>query len=102
MPDYHFTGAYPRVLAGLSQGVNALITPAGGEAPPRGATIEAFPGDAVHTDEPYLHPELAEVTPEPQPVTADGKPVPAPAPAAEPSHDTMTAEGAPAPAEPTA
>ena len=103
MTDYHFTGAYPRVLAGLSQGVNALILPADRDAPPYGATIEAHPGDSVQTDEPYPHPELTEVTPEPQPVEADGTPIPAPEPApAEPEHDTMTAEGAPAPAEPTA
>lgn len=114
MTDYHFTGAYPRVLAGLSQGVNALILPADRPAPPYGATIEAFPGDAVQTDEPYDHPELAEVAevaPEPQPVEADGTPVPVPdlvpihlvaADSPAPEHDAMTAEGAPAPAEPTA
>jgi hypothetical protein len=104
MPDYHFTGAYPRVLAGLSQGVNALILPTDRATPPYGSTIEASPGDAVHTDEPYVHPELTEVTPEPQPVEADGTPIlppiePVPA---DPAHDAMTAEGAPAPAEPTA
>lgn len=63
MTDYTFTGAYPRILTGLSQGVNALILPADGEAPPYGSTIEAHPGDAVQTDEPYEHPELAEVEP---------------------------------------
>lgn len=113
MPDYHFTGAYPRVLTGLSQGVNALLLPAEGDAPPYGATLEARTGDAIHTDEPYEHPELAEVAPEPQPVEADGTPIlpPAdPAPVVEsapetpgdPAHDAMTAEGAPAPAAPTA
>lgn len=99
MPEYTFTGAYPRVLAGLSQGVNASITPAAGEPPVHGATLEASPGDAVRTDEAYPHPELTEVEPEPQPVEPDGAPIPTPA---EPAHDTMTAEGAPAPAEPTA
>jgi hypothetical protein len=99
MHEYHFTGAYPRVLAGLSQGINALILPAERPTPPYGSTIEAAPGDAVQTDEPYDHPELTEVTPEPQPVEADGTPIPVPA---DPAHDTMTAEGAPAPAEPTA
>jgi hypothetical protein len=111
MTDYHFTGAYPRVLAGLSQGVNALILPADRDAPPYGSTIEAHPGDAIQTDEPYIHPELEEVEPEPQPVDADGAPIPTPepvvdfrsdAPTADPEHDTMTAEGSPAPAEPTA
>jgi hypothetical protein len=99
MTDYHFTGAYPRVLAGLSQGVNALILPADRETPPYGSTIEAHPGDALQTDEPYIHPELTVVDVEPQPVDADGTPIPTPA---DPAHDTMTAEGAPAPAEPTA
>lgn len=111
MTDYHFTGAYPRVLAGLSQGVNATLTPAVGEPPVHGSTLEASPGDAVRTDEPYIHPELTEVEPEPQPVNADGSPIPTPepvidfrsdVPAADPAPDTMTAEGAPAPAEPTA
>lgn len=127
MPEYHFTGAYPRVLAGLSQGVNAWQTP----TPPYGATIEAFPGDAIRTDAPYDHPELEEVeaavpiqlvaadsTPEQiasglqtvQDAAAQGAdgiavlqaaaaPVEAPA---DPAHEAMTAEGAPAPTEPTA
>lgn len=112
MPEYTFTGAYPRVLAGLSQGVNALLLPTDSPAPPYGSTIEAAPGDAVQTDEPYAHPELEEVAPEPQPVNVDGTPIPTPEPAPvdpgpvpapepDPVHDTMTAEGAPAPAEPT-
>lgn len=103
MPEYTFTGAYPRVLAGLSQGVNASITPAAGEPPVHGATLEAAPGDAVHTDEPYPHPELTEVesTPAPAEPVVPIQLVAADAPA-EPAHDTMTAEGAPAPAEPTA
>lgn len=124
MPDYHFTGAYPRVLTGLSQGVNALLLPAEGDAPPYGATIEARTGDAIHTDEPYEHPELEAVEGEPRfaagglipnsagsdtiPVPVDQgyiiptPPVEAPAPVADPAHDAMTAEGAPAPAAPTA
>jgi hypothetical protein len=100
MHEYHFTGAYPRVLAGLSQGVNALILPADRPTPPYGSTIEAAPGDSVQTDEPYDHAELTGVEPEPQPVEADGTPIPAPDD--HPAHDTMTAEGSPAPAEPTA
>jgi hypothetical protein len=110
MTEYHFTGAYPRVLAGLSQGVNAALLTDAGNEPPYGATLEASPGDAVRTDEPYDHPELTEVEPEPQPINADGSPIPAPEPViefrsdapADPAPDTMTAEGAPAPAEPTA
>lgn len=80
MTDYHFTGAHPRILTGLSQGVNALILPADRDAPPYGSTLEAWPGDAVSTDEPYEHPELAEVVPEPQPTDDDGSPIPAPKP----------------------
>lgn len=61
MTDYHFTGAHPRILTGLSQGVNALIFPVDRDTPPYGSTIEAHPGDALQTDEPYEHPELTEV-----------------------------------------
>lgn len=113
MTEYHFTGAYPRVLAGLSQGVNAWLTPAAGDAPPYGSTLEACPGDLISTDEPYEHPELTEASDahglspadeawaqaNPQPIPAPVDPAPAPV---EPAPDTMTAEGAPAPAEPTA
>ncbi|WP_427130309.1 hypothetical protein [Pseudarthrobacter sp. S9] len=110
MPQYHFTGIYPRVLIGLSQGVNADLTPAEGEAPVHGVTIEARPGDVVRTDEPYEHPELAEAPVDPPPTESDGAPIPAPEPVVpiqlvateDPAHDAMTAEGAPAPAEPTA
>lgn len=140
MPDYNFTGAYPRVLAGLSQGVNAAVLYSSAGLPPYGSTIEAYPGDAIRTDEPYVHPELAEVEPDAAHIAeglqavqdaaapgADGievlraaaaatavpaEPVvpiqlvaapetPAPAPV-DPAHDAMTAEGAPAPAEPAA
>lgn len=95
MTDYHFTGAFPRILTGLSQGINASIEPSEGDAPPHGATIEARHGDAIHTDEPYDHPELTEVIEEPQPVDADGADIPAPKPA-KPSRNST-----PAPAEPT-
>jgi hypothetical protein len=100
MPSYTFTGAYPRVLTGLSEGVNAHLSP---DAPAHGATIEARPGDVVHTDQPYGHPELVETepdaitAPEPAPVTPEPEPAPV-EPAPEPAHDAMTAEGAPAPA----
>jgi hypothetical protein len=94
MPDYNFTGAYPRVLTGLSQGVNALILPTDRDTPPYGSTIEAFPGDSVQTNEPYAHAELAEVE--------EGTYAPPAEPSDDPAHDAMTAEGAPAPAEPTA
>lgn len=80
MTDYTFTGAYPRVLTGLSQGVNATITPAEGDAPPHGSTLEARPGDAIQTDEPYEHPELTEVVDDPQPTETDGSSVPTPKP----------------------
>lgn len=95
MTDYHFTGAYPRVLTGLSQSVNAFLTPAEGETPPYGSTIEARPGDSLHTDEPYEHPELTEVTPEPRPAEEDGTQIPTPKPPKAP----RTTD--PAPAEPT-
>lgn len=95
MTDYTFTGAYPRILTGLSQGVNALILPVDGETPPYGSTIEAHPGDAVKTDEPYEHPELSEVVEEPQPTNSDGSPIPTPKPP-KPSRTTT-----PATADPT-
>ena len=113
MPEYHFTGAYPRVLAGLSQGVNATLLTDVGHEPPHGSTIEAHPGDTIHTDDTYAHPELEEVTEQPQPPAAEpaapAEPVvpiqlvaaDTPAPA-DPDHDAMTAEGAPAPAATTA
>lgn len=97
MTDYHFTGAYPRVLTGLSQGVNAFLYVAeGGIELPYGSTVVAHPGDALQTDEPYDHPELAEVKEEPQPTNEDGSLIPAPKPV-KPSRSTST----PAPAEPT-
>lgn len=80
MTDYTFTGAFPRVLTGLSQGVNAILTPAEGDSPPDGSTLEARPGDTIQTDEPYEHPELAEVPVDPQPTNADGSPIPTPKP----------------------
>lgn len=126
MPEYHFTGTSPRVLTGLSQGVNAWV--AGSEAP-YGSTVEAQPGcGALTTSEPYLHPELEEF--EDAPVSPDELVVPIQLVAADSTpeqiaaglqamqdaaaagadgldvlnaaaHDAMTAEGAPAPAEPT-
>lgn len=95
MTHYHFTGAYPRVLTGLSQGVNAFIHKADGSALPYGSTVWASPGDAVQTDEPYEHPELAEVLDEPQPTEEDGTPIPTPKPP-KPSRTNT-----PAPADPT-
>jgi hypothetical protein len=107
MPVYDFTGAYPRVFSGLSEGVNAHLNPDA----PYGSTVEAFPGcSQLVTNEPYEHPELNEVAPKAEaPVVASVEPAPAvvppvtePAPVADPAHDVMTAEGAPAPvAEPT-
>lgn len=102
MPEYHFTGTSPRVLTGLSQGVNAWV--AGSEAP-YGSTVEAQPGcGALTTSEPYLHPELEEF--EDAPVSPAEPVVPiqlvaAPEPVADQAPADMTAEGAPAPAEPT-
>lgn len=105
MPEYHFTGTSPRVLTGLSQGVNAWV--AGSEAP-YGSTVEAQHGDDIRTSEPYEHPELDEVVLQPY-VDAPADPEPvvpiqlvaAPEPVADQAPADMTAEGAPAPAEPT-
>lgn len=67
MPKYLFTGAFPRVLSGLQEGVNAHR-----DGTPVGATIEAHEGDTIVTAAPYEHPELrlvdADATlPEPAP-----------------------------------
>ena len=53
MPKYLFTGAFPRVLSGLQEGVNAHR-----DGTPVGATIEAHEGDTIVTAAPYEHPEL--------------------------------------------
>lgn len=100
MPEYHFTGTSPRVLTGLSQGVNATSTPAHGDAPAYGSTIEANTGDVIRTDVPYEHPELAPWS-EPVPDVVPIQLVAAPEPVADQAPADMTAEGAPAPAEPT-
>jgi hypothetical protein len=71
LPAYTFTGAYPRVLTGLRQGVNARH-----DGTPPGATIEPDPGDTVTTDTPFDHPELRLDDP-------NTPPDPAPAPAGE-------------------
>lgn len=71
MPAYTFTGAYPRVLTGLRQGVNARHD---GTAP--GATIEPQPGDTVVTDEPFEHPELRPQDPNAAPPAAEPAPAP--------------------------
>jgi len=100
-PTYTFIGAYPRVLVGLSEGVNAHLSAPNGASPGYGLTIVAEPGDTLETDEPYVHSELEEVTPE----ASDARglsPEDEAVPATDPAPDAMTAEGAPAPAEPTA
>lgn len=55
MPDYKFTGNYPRVMAGLIQGVNALVC---GDNAPYHSTVLCLPGDTLHTDKAYEHAEL--------------------------------------------
>lgn len=68
MAEYTFTGATPRLLFGLSQGVNATLHPATPDTEPLadGQTIIAHPGDRLTTDEDYPHAELEEfVAPEP-------------------------------------
>lgn len=100
MTDYHFTGAYPRLLAGLSQGVNAWLLD--DPEPPYGSTIEAQRGNVIRTNEPYPHPELDEVSNIPddaapvlEPTQDDGTPAQTPKPgktAAKPTPDPATAE----------
>lgn len=53
MPKYLFVGAVPRVLTGLSQGVNAYM-----DGVQYGATLQPGPGDVVETVAPYKHAEL--------------------------------------------
>ncbi len=64
MATYTFTGSEPRIMFGLSEGVNAWTTPADGE-PSRlvdGQTVVLHPGDTVKTDKDFDHAELALVT----------------------------------------
>jgi hypothetical protein len=72
MAEYTFTGATPRLLFGLSQGVNATLTPADPDAEPLadGQTIVAHPGDRITTDEDYVHAELEVHTPPADPAPA--------------------------------
>lgn len=68
MAEYTFTGASPRMLFGLSQGVNATLIPATPDSEPLadGQTIVIHPGDRLTTDEDYPHAELEPfVAPEP-------------------------------------
>lgn len=95
-PNYTFTGEYPRIMTGLSEGINAHVNPADGR--PQlviGQTIILEPGDALVTAEPYPHPELTE-----DPATGPTLPLPVatPAPGAEaPTPDSVPAAPAPAP-----
>lgn len=75
MAEYTFTGAVPRLLFGLAQGVNATVHPATPDTEPLadGQTIVVQPGDRLTTDEEYEHAEL-------QPVTPDNPPADPPAP----------------------
>lgn len=63
MAEYTFTGATPRMLFGLAQGVNATLTPADPDSEPLadGQTIVIHPGDRLTTDEDYVHAELEAV-----------------------------------------
>lgn len=56
MSDYKFTGENPRIMTGLVQGVNALVS--GETASPYGSTVLCLRGDTLHTDAPYNHAEL--------------------------------------------
>ena len=61
MPRYRYIGADPRVLHGLSHGVNATLTRRGGHDQPDGSTVSVVFGDVVETDEPYVHALLEEL-----------------------------------------
>lgn len=69
MAEYTFTGASPRMLFGLAQGVNAKLTPATPDTEPLadGQTIVIHPGDRLITDEDYVHAELEPAVPETPP-----------------------------------
>jgi hypothetical protein len=71
MAEYTFTGATPRLLFGLAQGVNATLHPATPDTEPLadGQTIIARPGDRLTTDEDYPHAELEPFVPETPPAT---------------------------------
>lgn len=73
MAEYTFTGVYPRLLFGLSQGVNAWHQPASGDPSTLadGQTIVVEQGDSVRTDKEYAHPELSAVEePKTKPTTS--------------------------------
>jgi hypothetical protein len=82
MAEYLFTGAFPRVMFGLSQGVNAWHRPASGGPSElvEGQTIVLEPGDRLRTDGDYTHPELS-IIPEPVEDTPAEPPAPATKPA---------------------
>jgi len=84
MAEYVYTGAVPRLLFGLSQGVNATLHPATPDTAPLadGQTIIIHPGDGLTTAEDYPHAELEPVTP------ADEPPIEPPAPAEPAPADT--------------
>lgn len=69
MAEYVYTGAVPRNLFGLIQGVNAWHAPADGTPSQlaEGQTVVVDPGDSVRTDKEYVHAELEETTPAPKP-----------------------------------
>jgi hypothetical protein len=66
MAEYTFTGASPRMLFGLAQGINATLVPATPDSEPLadGQTIVVHPGDRLTTDEDYVHAELEPVVPD--------------------------------------
>lgn len=57
MPSYVYTGGVPRMLFGLSHGVNAR----GSDRLKPGQTVVVDPGDTVWTEEPYDHAHLEEI-----------------------------------------
>jgi len=79
MAEYTYTGASPRMLFGLAQGVNAWHEPADGNPSQLvdGQTVVIEPGDRLRTAEDYGHAELAPAEPAdpPAPTTTRTKPV---------------------------
>lgn len=118
MPKYNYTGAAPRLLSGLIQGVNAHHFPADG-APsdlPDGSSVIVEHGDVVDTGD-LLYPafELADIATGSPSVTPDEAPeveapaapaeVAPPAPVApvadpQPAPVVTAPDAAPAPVEP--